>query len=101
MDILDALTVVSYLAINFDLLLQIHKIRTTKSSHDVSLIGCSVRYIAIIIITAKFISLGDWSLLAGQALILATFSVYLWLVVLYAKHDKQRARARKKPSRSS
>lgn len=80
------------MAINFDILLQIHKIRITKSSHDVSLLGCSVRFAAIVIITAKFISLGDWSLLSGQLLILATFVVYLWLVVLYAKHGKKPVR---------
>jgi hypothetical protein len=80
---LDLLTVLSYIALNVDILFQIERIHKTKSSRDLSLIGMSIRYAAIFIILIKFVSLTDLPLIIGQALILLTYTTYLALAVYY------------------
>ena len=47
MTILDLLTLLSYIALNVDILFQIERIYKTKSSRDLSILGMSVRYAAI------------------------------------------------------
>ena len=91
MDILDIFTLAAYVALNVDILFQISKIHRTKSSHDLSLVGLSIRYGAILIILVKFWSLGDVPLLIGQALITFTFTTYLFLAVYYLKVRKPRS----------
>ena len=59
MALLDVLTLLSYIALNVDILFQIRRIYHTKSSRDLSLFGMSVRYAAILIILIKFITLSD------------------------------------------
>ena len=83
MTILDLLTLLSYIALNVDILFQIQRIYQTKSSRDLSLTGMSIRYAAIVIIMVKFISISDVPLIIGQGLILLTFSTYLALAVFY------------------
>lgn len=92
MDILDWLTLISYIALNVDVMLQIHRIYSTKSSHDLSMLGMTIRYIAIAIILVKFIELGDMPLLLGQVLIAGTFTVYFMLAIVYARHKKKSTR---------
>ena len=43
----------------------------------------SIRYEAILIILAKFISLSDLPLILGQGLIVLTFTTYLALALYY------------------
>lgn len=81
--LLDIATLFSYVALNVDILLQIKRIYTTKSSRDLSLFGMSVRYAAILIILIKFLSLSDLSLIIGQGLIMLTFTTYFTLAVYY------------------
>ena len=83
MNLLDILTVLSYIALNVDILLQIKRIHETKSSEDLSLTGLVVRYVAILIIMLKFLSLEDLPLILGQGLIVITFTIYLALAVSY------------------
>ena len=83
MNLLDILTVLSYVALNVDILLQVKRIHGTKSSEDLSLTGLVVRYIAILIIMFKFLSLEDLPLILGQGLIVITFTIYLALAVSY------------------
>ncbi len=83
MELLDILTVLSYIALNVDIIFQILRIWRTKSSNDISLIGLSIRYVAILIILWKFISLSDLPLIAGQTLITITVTLYLLLAVSY------------------
>jgi hypothetical protein len=83
MTTLDLLTLLSYVALNVDILFQIRRIYRTKSSHDLSLVGMSIRYAAILIILAKFISLSDLPLILGQGLIVLTFTTYLALALYY------------------
>jgi len=88
MNVLDMLTIISYVALNIDVVLQALRIYRTKSSKDLSLFGMSIRYLAIIIILIKFISLSSLSLVIGQGLIAITFSIYLVLAILYFRHRK-------------
>ena len=79
MSILDSFTLISYIALNVDMVFQIVRIYRTKSSADLSLVGLTIRYLATFLILAKFVSLHDLPLMVGQGLILATFTVYLAL----------------------
>jgi hypothetical protein len=83
MTLLDLLTLVSYVALNADILFQIKRIHKTKSSRDLSLVGMSIRYAAIFVILIKFISISELPLIIGQGLILLTYTTYLALAVYY------------------
>jgi hypothetical protein len=85
MTILDLLTLLSYIALNVDILFQIKRIYRTKSSYDLSLVGMTIRYAAILIILIKFISISDLPLIIGQGLIVLTFTTYL-VLALYYRH---------------
>ena len=83
MTLLDLLTLLSYIALNVDIIFQIRRIYQTKSSRDLSLVGMSIRYAAILIILFKFISISDLPLIIGQGLIVITFTTYIALAVYY------------------
>jgi hypothetical protein len=85
MTILDLLTLFSYIALNVDILFQIKRIYETKSSRDVSIVGMSIRYAAILIILVKFMSISDVPLIIGQGLIVLTFTTYLVLALYYRR----------------
>jgi hypothetical protein len=89
MSILDWLTLGSYVALNVDIVCQIIRIHRTKSSADLSLFGMTIRYIAIIIILVKFMSLGDMPLTIGQGIVALTFTTYLVLALFYFMHRKK------------
>jgi uncharacterized protein with PQ loop repeat len=91
MSTLDTLTFISYVALNIDVVLQIRRVYKTKSSRDLSLLGMTIRYAAIVIILIKFISLKDESLILGQGLIAITFSIYFVLAVLYFRYRKKKS----------
>jgi len=86
MHILDIATLISYIALNIDIILQIKQIWATKSSRDLSLVGMTIRYVAVLIILIKFISLTDIPLIIGQGLITITFTTYFVLVIYYFIH---------------
>ncbi len=83
MDFIDLLTLISYAALNVDLIFQIRRLKKTHSSEDISITGLVVRYLAILVILYKFIRLGDVALTIGQLLILLTVSVYFYFVLRY------------------
>jgi hypothetical protein len=83
MTVLDLLTLLSYIALNVDIVFQIERIYQTKSSRDLSLTGMSIRYAAILIIMIKFMNLSDAPLIIGQGLIVLTFSTYFALALYY------------------
>ncbi len=83
MSSLDIFTALSYVGLNIDIIFQIRRIYKTKSSRDISLFGLSIRYIAILIILIKFISISDIALIIGQGLILITFTTYFILAFVY------------------
>jgi hypothetical protein len=80
---LNLLTLLSYIALNVDILFQIKRIYHTKSSRDLSLTGMTIRYAAILIIMIKFINISDAPLIIGQRLIVLTFSTYFALALFY------------------
>jgi uncharacterized protein with PQ loop repeat len=83
MNFLDWLTILAYIAVNIDMVLQTKRIYKTKSSEDLSLVGMTVRYLAIIIVLFKFVSLDSMSLITGQVVTTLTFTVYFTLAVMY------------------
>ena len=89
MELLDLLTLLSYAALNVDILFQIWRIHKTKSSRDLSLLGLTIRYAAILIIFIKFLSLEDLPLIIGQGLIVLTFTTYFVLAITYYKHRRK------------
>lgn len=91
MSFLDLITFASYAALATDILFQIHSIRLTKSAEDISLVGLSIRYIAIIIILYKFFTLADWSLFLGQILLATVFTAYIVLALYYFRQSTRRA----------
>lgn len=95
MTILDLLTLLSYIALNVDIVFQIKRICLTKSSHDLSLTGMSIRYAAILIILIKFISMSGVPLIIGQGLIVLTFSTYFALAIILQNATNARAAKRR------
>ncbi len=89
MDTLDIFTILSYIGLNIDIIFQIRRIYKTKSSRDLSLVGLSVRYLAILIILIKFLSISELALIIGQALILITFTSYFFLAFFYFIKSKR------------
>ena len=69
MGLLNTLTVVSYVALTADLLLQIRRIHHTRSSDDLSLPGLTIRFFAITTILVKFISMRSTILIVGHGMI--------------------------------
>lgn len=90
MQLLDWLTLISYVALNVDIILEAKRIYRTKSSNDLSLFGMGIRGVALVIILAKFISLNDRALIIGQALIAITFFAYFVLAIRYFRHKLNR-----------
>ena len=88
MNLLNILTMLSFVALNVDIIFQTKRIYKTKSSHDISLLGLGIRYGAIMIILIKYISLDDTTLFVGQACIAVTFTVYFFLAVSYFRHKR-------------
>lgn len=95
MTLLDFLTLLSFVGLNIDVLLQAHKIREVKSAEDISMSGLVVRFVAIFIILYKLLCIGDITLIIGQGLLAITFASYMILVFSYLpKAKKKKARKR-------
>lgn len=90
MNLLDFLTLLSFIGLNIDVLLQAHKIRQVKSAEDIAMSGLIVRWLAILIILYKLICVGDIALILGQALLAVTFTSYMVLVFSYVPKAKKR-----------
>lgn len=86
MELLDFITLLSFFALTADILFQIRNIYTRHSSGDISLIGISIRYVAILIIFYKFYTLAEWPLMIGQGMLAIVFSLYLILAFHYHRH---------------
>jgi hypothetical protein len=80
---LNLLTLFSYIALNVDIVFQIRRIHSTKSSRDLSLVGMGVRYAAIFVIFIKFFSISEFPLIIGQGLIVITYTTYFALAIYY------------------
>lgn len=95
MSLLDFLTLLSFIGLNVDILLQARKIRQVKSSEDISIAGLMIRFIAIFVILYKLLCVGDIALILGQGLLVVTFTSYMVLVFSYLP-GKKKSRARKR-----
>lgn len=84
---LDVITFISYVALTTDIIFQIYRVQLRGTAGDVSLIGLSIRYVAILVILYKFYTLGEWPLLLGQLLLAAVFTLYLILVSTYYRNS--------------
>ncbi len=89
MNLLDFLTLMSFIGLNIDVLLQAHKIRQVKSSEDISVSGLMVRFVAIFVILYKLLCIGDMALILGQGLLAITFTSYMILVFSYLPKGKK------------
>lgn len=89
MNVLDILTLLAYVALNMDIVFQILRVLKTKSSHDLSLIGLFIRFMAILVLLFKFITLIDMPLIIGQGLLTFTFGIYLFLGFYYVKRRRR------------
>lgn len=85
MTILDLITLLSYIALNVDILFKIKRVYETKSFRDLSIAGMCIRYAAILIILIKFMRISDVPLIIGQGVIVLTFTTYL-VLALYYRH---------------
>lgn len=86
MDTLDIITLLSFIALTADIMFQIRNIYSTHSSNDISLIGISIRYVAIMVIFYKFYTLTEWPLMIGQGMLAIVFTLYLVLAFHYHRH---------------
>ena len=82
--LLDAVTLLAYVALALDLLLEIRKVKAQKHSADISFVGIAIRTSAATIILVKFFVLNDYVLLAGQVTLVALLVVYLALIYSYS-----------------
>jgi uncharacterized protein with PQ loop repeat len=96
MNLLDFLTLLSFIGLNVDVILQARKIRQVKSSEDISIAGLMVRFVAIFVILYKLICVGDMALILGQALLALTFTTYMFLVFSYLPKAKKKRKPRKR-----
>ena len=96
MSLLDFLTLLSFIGLNVDVILQAHKIRQVKSSEDISIVGLMVRFVAIFVILYKLICVGDMALIFGQALLALTFTTYMFVVFSYLPKTTKKRKPRKR-----
>jgi hypothetical protein len=90
MNLLDAITLLAYVGLNADIILQVRKLRSVRSSLDISITGLTIRMVAILIILYKLICVGDTSLIVGQTLMALTFVFYFILAIRYLPKPKKR-----------
>lgn len=78
-------TALAFIALTFDVILQIKKLVKRKSSKDISKHGCIIRLVALFLLEAKFLVLKDFWLILGQGMFNILFIVYFALIIKYRK----------------
>jgi hypothetical protein len=81
--IIDYGTLVAFGAISVDLLFEILRVWHRKSSGDISLWGCSIRFLSGFVLVAKFITLNDKYLIAGQVTVTILIAIYFTLILRF------------------
>lgn len=89
MDVINILVVVSFVALNLDVLLQNYRLFEIRESVDISLSGVALRLLAVVILAAKFYMLDEGALFIGQTVLGLNVAVYLVLVTRY-RYKKKR-----------
>lgn len=80
-------TPLAFLAFIIDNIIQIKNLLSLKASREISLVGESIRLLAVSLLFLKFIVLQDFILLIGQAIFLATLCFYYILILIYHKNQ--------------
>ena len=83
--ILNIATLVAFAAISVDLMLQIHRVVSRKSSADISLVGECIRLLAVAVVQVKLRFVGDPYLIIGQSCTLVLVACYVAVIIRYRK----------------
>jgi len=83
MSTIDILTIIAYIGLCFNNILQIVHVIRRHSSLDISIIGELVRLFAVIIIWYKLLLVNDFAVFLGHTLIATTFLLYLIIIIYY------------------
>lgn len=75
----------AYAFFTIDVVMQILRVKSRKSSRDVSSIGISVRILASITLFIKFFNLTDIFLVIGQGTLVIALITYLIMLIYYKK----------------
>ena len=97
MELINLLVIVSFVALNLDVLLQNYRLYQINESVDISLYGVALRLFAVIVLATKFYLLDERALFVGQLILAGNVTVYLVLVTRY-RNKKKRGHAPKKKS---
>lgn len=101
MELINLLVVVSFVALNLDVLLQNYRLYQIRESVDISLSGVALRLFAVIILATKFYVLNENALFIGQSILSVNVSIYLILVTRYRYKKKRGYVPKKKNKRKS
>ena len=83
--IIDYALIIAFIALTLDIIIQIIHIWKRRSSKDISLKGCIIRFIGVLIILVKFFLLKDIYLIFGQTLLMLTYILYIFLIIYFRK----------------
>jgi hypothetical protein len=97
-ELINLLVIVSFVALNLDVLLQNYRLYQIRESVDISLSGVALRLFAVIVLATKFYLLDEGALFAGQSILAVNVAVYLVLVTRY-RYKKKRGHTVKKKKR--
>lgn len=101
MELINTLVIISYIALNLDVLLQNYRLYEIRESVDISLSGVALRLFAVIILATKFYLLNEGALFIGQSLLGLNVTVYLVLVTRYRRKKHIKTVVRRKTKRKS
>ncbi len=87
-EIVNTLVIISYIALNLDVLLQNYRVYQIRESVDISLTGVVLRLFAVAVLAFKFHLLSEWALYIGQTILAINVGVYLLLVTRYRYKKK-------------
>lgn len=83
MSTIDILTIIAYIGLCFNNVLQIVHVIRRHSSLDISIFGELVRLFAVVIIWYKLFLVNDFAIFLGHTLIATTFLFYLIIIIYY------------------
>ena len=83
MSTIDILTIIAYIGLCFNNILQIVHVIRRHSSLDISIVGELIRLFAVVIIWYKLLLVNDFAIFLGHTLIATTFLLYLIIIIYY------------------
>jgi len=100
-DTVNTLVIISYIALNLDVLLQNYRVLAMRDSVDISLTGVLMRLFAVAVLAMKFQILDEWALFVGQSILAVNVAIYLLLVTRYRYKKKRGYTSKNKTKRKS